>query len=72
MKKIYIAPDTEIVNVKLISSVMDPGNLPIGHSPYAEDPLAKENNLLFDDDAWDNDLWDDSDNTTDSYDIWKE
>ena len=71
MKKIYIAPDTEIVNVKLTSSVMDPGNLPIGHSPFAEDPLAKENDLLFEEDMWESDPWADN-GADDSYDLWKE
>lgn len=62
MKKIYIKPDTETVNVRLYSSVMDDSQ---GHfGPYSEvagggdDPGygdAKENDLFFDDtfgDIW--------------------
>ena len=73
MKKMYIKPDTETVNVRLFSSVLDD----ISHGNWSQgagggdDPGiadAKENSLL-----WDNDLWDDdSDNNADSYDIWKE
>ena len=71
MKKIYIKPETETVNVRLNSSVLtDPGMG--GWSDGTEELGAKENNLFFDDDAWDNDLWGDSDNATDSYDTWKE
>jgi hypothetical protein len=56
MKKIYITPYTEVVNVKLINSVLGPGDLPIGHSPFAEDPLAKENDFFEDFDS-EEDIW---------------
>ena len=74
MKKIYIKPDTDIVNVHLMGSVMQDGQG--GFGPYSnvagggDNPGfgdAKENNLL-----WDNDLWADDSDNADSYDIWKE
>ena len=73
MKKIYLSPVTETVNVKLFNSVLGPGDLPIGNSPYAEDPLAKEQGDFFEmeDDTF-GDLWSDGGDTGNSYDIWKE
>ena len=77
MKKLYIKPYTETVNVRLYSSVMDDSQ---GHfGPYSEvagggdDPGygdAKENNIFFDID--DNDLWADGGDTGNSYDLWSE
>ena len=72
MKKIYLSPVTETVNVKLFNSVLGPGDLPIGNSPYAEDPLAKENNLLFEDEGDFGDIWGDGDNSSNPYDLWGE
>ena len=71
MKKQYIKPVTEGVKVALYGSVL--GGIGVeGGSPVTPIADAKENNLLFEDDAWDNDLWGDSDNNADSYDTWKE
>ena len=74
MKKIYKKPFAEVVNIKLLGSVMDdePNTGVGGYSNTTWEGDAKENNLLFDDDSWDNDLWGDSGNSADSYDIWKE
>lgn len=77
MKKIYIKPDTDIVNVNLINSVLDKG----GFGKYSNvagggdddgDPDhnfgdAKENNFL-----WEDDLWDNGDSNSNPYDMWGE
>lgn len=72
MKKIYLSPVTETVNVKLFNSVLGPGDLPIGKSPYAEDPLAKEQDGFFETDSSFGDIWDDGDNSSNPYDLWGE
>lgn len=75
MKRKYITPCAEIVNVKLINSVLGPGDLPIGNSPYGEDPLAKEHSGLdWDDPDFNGDLWDTGDggDSGNSYDLWGE
>lgn len=71
MKKIYIKPDTETVNVRLNSSVLeDPG--PAEWSNGADELGAKENNFLFEDEGDFGDLWDDGDNSSNPYDMWGE
>jgi hypothetical protein len=70
MKKIYIKPDTETVNVRLYSSVLDDPGLH-DNSVVAGGMDAKENNLLFEDDTF-GDLWSDGGDTGNSYDIWNE
>ena len=72
MKKIYLSPVTETVNVKLFGSVMDEGIDIINNSTeVSDDGLAKENNLLFEDDAF-GDIWGEGDNSSDPYDMWGE
>ena len=67
MKKIYLSPVTETVNVKLFGSVMDDGIDIINNSTdVSDDGLAKENNLDF----WKDDLWSDGENNTNPYDLW--
>lgn len=72
MKKIYIKPNTDTVNVHLYSSVLD--EAPYGKwsqgAAGGDEPGwgdAKENNLL-----WEDDLWDDGDNNSNPYDLWGE
>lgn len=72
MKKNYIAPTTETVNIRLYSSVMDKGHIGRysdvaagGDDPGFAD--AKENNFL-----WEDDLWDDGDSNPNPYDLWGE
>lgn len=72
MKKIYIKPNTETVNVRLYSSVLD--EAPYGKwsqgAAGGDEPGwgdAKENNLL-----WEDDLWDDGDSNSNPYDMWGE
>ena len=72
MKKIYIKPNTDTVNVRLYSSVLD--EAPYGKwsqgAAGGDEPGwgdAKENNLL-----WEDDLWDDGDNNSNPYDMWGE
>lgn len=72
MKKIYLSPVTETVNVKLFGSVMDEGIDIINNSTDVSDEgLGKENNLLFEDDAF-GDIWGDGDNSSNPYDLWGE
>ncbi|MBR5391851.1 MAG: hypothetical protein IK148_03210 [Prevotella sp.] len=72
MKKIYLSPVTETVNVKLFGSVMDEGIDIINNSTDVSDEgLGKENNLLFEDDAF-GDIWGDTDNSSNPYDLWGE
>ena len=73
MKKIYIKPNTETVNVRLYSSVLDDtgnyGNWSQGAAGGDEPNIAdaKENNFL-----WEDDLWSDGDNSSNPYDMWGE
>ena len=72
MKKIYLSPVTETVNVKLFGSVMDDGIDIINNSTEVSDEgLGKENNLLFEDDAF-GDIWGEGDNSSNPYDLWGE
>ena len=72
MKKIYLSPVTETVNVKLFGSVMDDGIDIINNSTdVSDDGLAKENNLLFEDDAF-GDIWGEGGNSSNPYDLWGE
>ena len=72
MKKIYLSPVTETVNVKLYGSVMDEGIDIINNSTDVSDEgLGKENNLLFEDDAF-GDIWGEGDNSSNPYDLWGE
>lgn len=72
MKKIYIKPDTETVNVRLFSSVLEGDPQPGGWSEGTETIDAKENNLLFEDEGDFGDLWDDGDSDPNPYDLWGE
>ena len=71
MKKIYKTPITEQVQVKLFSSVLQDLPIVADSKTVSDDPLGKENNLIFDDDddafgdIWGtdedpNDLWGDN------------
>lgn len=72
MKKIYLSPVTETVNVKLFGSVMDEGIDIINNSTDVSDEgLGKENNLLFEDDAF-GDIWGEGDSNSNPYDLWGE
>ena len=71
MKKIYIKPDTETVNVRLYSSVLeDPGE---GQWSNGADELGgKEQDGFFETDGSFGDIWDDGDNSSNPYDLWDE
>ena len=72
MKKIYLSPVTETVNVKLYGSILEDGIGVIDNSyEVSDDGEAKENNLFFEDDGF-GDLWDDGDNNSNPYDMWGE
>lgn len=73
MKKIYKKPFAEVVNIKLLGSILndDPNTGVGGYSNTTWEGDAKENNLIFDDDddafgdIWGtdedpNDLWGDN------------
>ena len=73
MKKIYLSPVTETVNVKLYGSVMDDGIDIINNSTDVSDEgLGKENNLLFEDEGDFGDIWGEGDNSSNPYDMWGE
>ena len=68
MKKIYIKPDTETVNVRLNSSVLeDPG---AGNWSDGIDELAKEQDGFFETDGSFGDIWGDPNAGNDPYDLW--
>ena len=68
MKKQYIKPVTEGVNVALYGSVLDAPDMPVvPGSPVTVVIDAKENNLLFEDDAF-GDIWGSEDDNTN--DLW--
>lgn len=78
MKKKYITPVTEDVNVRLFNSVLGD---PSGYGRYShvtaggDDPLygdAKKNDLFFETDGSFGDIWDDGDNSSNPYDLWGE
>lgn len=69
MKKIYIKPNTDTVNVRLYSSVLDDPGLG-GDSEVTNELGAKENNLDFDEDF--GDIWSEEDNSSNPYDLWGE
>lgn len=73
MKKIYLSPVTETVNVKLYGSILDDPIPVIKNSTDGTDTgLAKENNLLFEDEGDFGDIWDDGDSNSNPYDMWGE
>ncbi len=73
MKKQYIKPVTEGVNVALYGSVLDAPDMPwVPGSPVTEVIDAKQNNLLFEDEGDFGDLWDDGDSNSNPYDLWGE
>ena len=64
MKREYIKPVTEKVNVKLFGSVLDgETNINVGAGSNGTDfGDAKESNILWGDDSTSGDLWDDEEN----------
>ena len=71
MKKIYLSPVTEKVNVKLFGSILDDIGIVNDSKLTSDEALGKENNLLFEDDAF-GDIWSDGDNSSNPYDLWGE
>lgn len=71
MKKIYLSPVTETVNVKLYGSVL--GGMDVNqNSPVTPVVDAKENNLLFEDEGDFGDIWGEGDSNSNPYDMWGE
>ena len=74
MKKIYVRPSADVVNLKLAGSVMDDDYIetPVGGYSLVgkpEDSFGKENNFGFDDDAF-GDIWGSEDENPN--DLWGE
>lgn len=72
MKKIYVRPSADVVNVKLQGSVLDI-DTPVGGYSLVGKPehsFGKENNITFEDDF--GDIWGDDSSKKDSYDLWGE
>ena len=74
MKKQYLKPLTEGVNVALYGSVLEGApDMPwVPGSPVTEVIDAKENNLLVEDEGDFGDIWGDGDNNSNPYDLWGE
>lgn len=71
MKRQYLKPYAEIVNVRLNGSVL--GDPSLHDDSYVAGGMhAKENNLLFEDEGDFGDLWDDGDSRSNPYDLWGE
>lgn len=71
MKKIYIKPETDQVNIRLFGCLLQDQNS-IGFGDQSERSnisLGKENNLLFEDDAF-GDIWGSEDENPN--DLWGE
>lgn len=69
MKKIYIKPETDQVNIRLFGCLLQDQNS-IGFGDQSERSnisLGKENNLLFEDDAF-GDIW--ASENEDPNDLW--
>ena len=71
MKKQYKHPITEIVKLNVSEAVLD---IPIvnNSTDVGDDGLAKENNLLFEDEGDFGDIWGEGDNSSNPYDLWGE
>ena len=70
MKKIYVRPTADVVNVKLQGSVLDIDTPVGGYSLVGKpgDSFGKENNLLFEDEGDFGDIWGSEDE--DPNDLW--
>ena len=71
MKRQYLKPYTEIVNVRLKGSVLEDPGLH-DKSIIAGGMDAKENNLEFEFDEDFGDIWGEGDNSSNPYDMWGE
>ena len=72
MKKIYIAPTTEDVQVRLNNSILEGGDQFGQWSNGGDEYDAKQNNLLFEDEGDFGDIWGEGDNSSNPYDLWGE
>ena len=64
MKKIYLSPVTEKVNVKLFGSILDDIGIVNDSKLTSDEALGKENNLDFEFDENFGDIWGDTDNNS--------
>lgn len=72
MKKNYIKPISEVVQVRIQGSILD--EVPVvlasrGSKP--DDSFGKENDFIFDDNA-SGDIWSDSNAGSNAFDLWGE
>ena len=72
MKKIYLSPVTEKVNVKLFGSILDDIGIVNDSKLTSDEALGKENNLDFEFDEDFGDIWDDGNDSSNPYDMWGE
>ena len=68
MKKIYLSPVTETVNVKLFGSILDDIGVVNDSKLTSPEALGKENNLLFEDEGDFGDIW--ASENEDPNDLW--
>ena len=72
MKKQYKKPSAEVVNLKLLGSILDrPNPQPGGWSKETFDGDAKENSDIVFDSSF-GDIWSDSNSDSDPNDLWGE
>jgi hypothetical protein len=72
MKKQYKKPSAEVVNLKLLGSILDkPNPQPGGWSKWTNDGDAKENSDIVFDDSF-GDTWSDQDAGSNAFDLWGE
>ena len=72
MKKIYKKPFAEVVNIKLLGTILDDPNTPVRpYSNYTLDGDAKENSDIVFDDSF-GDTWSDQDAGSNAFDLWGE
>lgn len=70
MKRQYLQPVTETVNVKLYGSILQDIEIVNNSRDVTDEGLGKENNITFEDDF--GDIWGDDSSKKDSYDLWGE
>ena len=74
MKKIYVKPETDQVNVRLFGCLLqDQNSIGFGdHSDRSEISLGKENSGIVFDDDFAGDIWSDPNAGSNAFDLWGE
>ena len=72
MKKNYIKPISEVVQVRIQGSILDDVPVVLGsRGGKPEDSFGKENDIIFDDNA-SGDIWSDPNSDDNAFDLWGE